>query len=362
MFNFLFKSDTSFFGVDLGNTGVKAVQLAKEGKNIVLKNYVYLDNERKLNEDGSFQRQGMGTISEQVVEDMKLVVNSAKIGNKKVVMSIPTSSAFSYIVTLPRMPQDALEKAVDFEARKYIPLPLEEVVFAWNVLSTKKNSRLDDPQAADNLRVLLIAIPKEISARYMEIAHSFNLDLIALETESFALARSLVGERKGIFLIVDMGSRITSVTVVVDGLVGETRNIASVGGEEITKMIARGFNVNEQRAETMKREIGLDDSREQKLSEMIDPIFSMVVAEIKKNADAYLQGGEKQIEAVIFTGGLSAIPGFQNYFSRALDMPVEMGDPFKGIMFDPVLTQKLQALSPFFAVGVGLALRGFERK
>lgn len=362
MFNFLSKNEPSFFGVDLGNTGVKAVQLAKENKGIVLKNYVYLDNERKLNEDGSFERKNAGAISDQVIEDMKLVVNSAKIGNKKVVMSIPTSSAFSYIVTLPKMPQGALGKAVDFEARKYIPLPLEEVVFAWSVVSSEKVQNKPGAHAAESLRVLLIAIPKEISARYMEIARSFNLDLIALETESFALARSLVGKREGVYLIVDMGSRITSVTVVEDGLVGETRNIASVGGEEITKVIASGFNVNEQRAETMKKEIGLDNTREQKLSEIIDPIFSMVVAEIRKNADTYLHGGERQIAGVIFTGGISAMPGFQNYFSRALNMPVEMGNPFRDIVYDPVLEEKIKTLCPFFAVGVGLALRGFDQK
>lgn len=372
------KKTSAFFGVDLGTTSIKVVNLASDGENIILKNYVSLEMEKKVNPDGTVSKKNLQSLSPEIIESMKTIIQSAGIANHKVAMSIPTSSTFSSIITLPKMDEDALEEAVNYEARRYIPIPIEEVVFGWSVVSgnRKKDEKgekrdvspadknkfvIQNPTSEDTNRILLIAIPKETSTKYLKIANSFNLDLVALETESFSLARSLVGKRKGVFIIIDIGYKMTSVTVVEDGLMVESHNIASVGGEELTKVVSNSFGVNEQRAEIMKKEIGLNSSSEQKIGEIIIPILSILVSEVKKNEEIYTRLSNRPVDGIILTGGSSALPGLPKYFEKELALPVEIGDPFQYISYDEILKDRLRELAPSFAVAVGLALRGFEK-
>jgi type IV pilus assembly protein PilM len=386
MLNIFNRKPASFFGIDLGTAGIKVVNLAFEDNQIVLKNYVSLELEKQMNADGTVNRKNLQALSPEIIESMRVIIQSAGIANHKVAMSVPTSSTFSSIITLPKMLPEALEEAVNYEARRYIPIPIEEVVFGWSVVSGEKvkSKLLKDGQlnAASGVpsgdknrvvvknpinnetnRILLIAIPKETSTKYLKIANSFDLDLVALETESFSLARSLVGKKEGVFIIIDIGYKMTSITVVEDGLMIESHNISSVGGEELTKVISNSFGVNEQRAEVLKKEIGLNNnSSEQKIGEIITPILSILVSEVKKNEEIYTRINNRPVDGVILTGGSSAMPGLSEYFEKELALPVEAGDPFRFVVYDDVLKDRLRDLAPVFAVSMGLALRGFEQE
>ncbi|MDD3190411.1 MAG: pilus assembly protein PilM [Candidatus Pacebacteria bacterium] len=377
----LSKKSASFFGIDLGTTGIKVVHLAYENDRVTLKNYVSLEAEKKINPDGSITKRNIQALDQDTTESMQTIIESAGVANNKVAMSVPASSTFSSIITLPKMPEDQIENAVNYEARQYIPISVDEVVFGWSVISGsgkdkivlksgkhagKKEERKAAPMSSsggEKTRVLLIAIPKEISAKYMKIANEFNLDLIALETESFSLARSLVGKKEGVFVVIDLGYKMTSITIIDDGLVTESHSISSVGGEEFTKVISHSFGVNEKRADVLKKEIGISPSAtDKKVYEVISPILSIVVSEVKKNEEAYMRTNGKKINGVVLTGGSSLMPGLGEYIANELKIPVEMGNPFKMISYNKILDDKLEKIAPHYAVAVGLALYGFEDK
>ncbi|MFA7169537.1 MAG: pilus assembly protein PilM [Candidatus Paceibacterota bacterium] len=378
MLSFLNKKSSSFFGIDLGTTGIRVVQLAVENGRVTLKNYVSLEAEKRINPDGTVVKKNIQSLDKDTIESMKTILNSADVADHKVAMSVPASSTFTSIITFPRMPKEQIENAVNYEARQYIPIPIEEVVFGWNIISndrkkilkkdTKSGVAQDNNKTVagrsleDKTRVLLIAIPKEISAKYLDIANSFNLDLVALETESFSLARSLIGQREGAFIIVDVGYKMTGITIVDDGSVTESHSISSVGGEELTKIIAHSFGVNEERANLLKREIGLDQSSpDKKLAEVIIPILGIIISEVKKNQQAYLHTNGKKISGIVLTGGSSRMPGLKEYLSKEMNLPVEIGNPFKMVSYDSRLENKLEGISSSYAVAMGLALYNFEK-
>lgn len=378
MLSFLNKKSASFFGIDLGTTGIRVVQLAMENGRVTLRNYVSLEAEKRINPDGTVVKKNIQSLDKDTIESMKTILNSAEVADHRVAMSVPASSTFTSIITFPRMPKEKIEQAVNYEARQYIPIPMEEVVFGWNIISNdrKKFDKKDNKVAAksetvkggggyggdDKTRVLLIAIPKEISAKYLEIANAFSLDLVALETESFSLARSLVGQREGAFMIIDVGYKMTGITIVDDGSVTESHSISSVGGEELTKIIAHSFGVNEERANVLKREIGLNpNSADRKLAEIVTPIIGIIISEIKKNQQAYLRTNGKKIGGIVLTGGSSRMPGLQEYLSKELNLPVEVGNPFKMVSYDPRLEGKLEAIASSYSVAMGLALYNFEK-
>lgn len=375
MLSFLNKKSSSFFGIDLGTTGIRVVELALENKRVTLKNYVSLEAEKRINPDGTVSKKNIQSLDRDTIESLRTILDTAGVENHKVAMSVPASSTFTSIITFPRMPREEIEKAVNYEARQYIPIPIEEVVFGWSVISNdrvrkkvKKNGEGKEKEEQksynlqdDKTRVLLIAIPKEISAKYLEIANSFNLDLVTLETESFSLARSLVGAREGAYIIVDVGYKMTGITIVDDGSVTESHSISTVGGEEFTKIIAHSFGVNEERANLLKKEMGINvTASDQRLADVLIPILSIIISEVKKNQQAYMRTNGKKISGIVLTGGSSRMPGFPEFISREMNLPVEIGNPFKMVSYDKMLEDRLAAIAPSYAVAVGLALYNFE--
>lgn len=377
MFSLLGNNSSSFFGIDLGTTGIRVVELAWEGSRVALRNYVSLEAGKRINPDGTVVKKNIQSLDKDTIESMKTILNTAEVANHKVAMSVPASSTFTSVITFPRMSKEQLETAVNYEAPKYIPIPMEEVVFGWSIISNDRNSQdakggekdldLGAGRAyhggnEEKTRVLLIAIPKELSAKYLQIANAFSLDLVSLETESFSLARSLVGHREGVYMIIDIGYKMTGITIVDDGSVTESHSIFTVGGEEFTKVISNCFGINEERANLLKKESGLNSPSDRKLADILMPILSIIISEAKKNQQSYLQTNGKRIDGIILTGGSSRMPGLQEFIAEEMNLPVEIGNPFRSISYDSLLTEKLEAISSSYAVAVGLALYNFEKK
>jgi len=367
MFNFFRKKPSSFLGIDIGTTSIKVVQLGMEDKNVKLENYAFLEDKDYLEVLGNINGSSNLKISDtQVIDDLTKIKKEAKITCVDTIMSIPVSSAFSSIISLPNMPEDEISRAINFEARQYIPIPINEVVFDWSVINKgdeeKSDGNFKSSDARKKIKILLVAIPKEITEKYTTIASALGLKLIALETESFSLARSLITDEKGVFTIVDIGNKMTNVTVIEDGYVLASHSAFGTGGKEITRAISYGFNVDFKRAEELKKDIGLDFSgSRKKVSEIILPTVNIIISEIKKMNEMYLRQNRRAIKKVIVTGGSANLRGLIKYFSNELNMSVKVGDPWKNIVYDKMLAGKLKEMSSDFSVAVGLALRGFEK-
>ena len=160
-----------------------------------------------------------------------------------------------------------------------------------------------------------------------------------------------------------MGNKATSIAVVENGSVSGSHNISGTGGEEITKMISRGFNVDFDRAEKLKLDFSSNQNEdlENKMFDIILPMTHVIISEIRKINDSHLDNSKEKIKKIILTGGTIGIPKLVEHLSKELDISVEIGNPWKNIIFDSSLTDKLEKNAPFFSVAVGLALRGFEK-
>ena len=65
------------------------------------------------------------------------------------------------------------------------------------------------------------------------------------------------------------------------------------------------------------------------------------------------------IQRVVLSGGCSLLSDLSSYLSTALELPVEIANPFRGIIADPKKfdPEYLSSIAPQMAVAVGLALR-----
>jgi type IV pilus assembly protein PilM len=208
-----------------------------------------------------------------------------------------------------------------------------------------------------NYRILLTAAAKNLVYRYVEIFKKADLQLLSLETEAFALTRSLLGKSKATTMIIDTSAVTTDIIVIEKGVPSLNRSI-DVGGITITRAIANGLNINFNRAEQFKRDIGMSGSS--KIPELIKGILKPVVDEMNYSRRLYQEQSGQTIEQVILSGGSAYLPRLAEYFSESLNMKVLIGDPWARISYPQELKPALDEVAPRFAVAVGLALRGVK--
>ena len=342
----------SVLGVDLGTAGIKVAELSRaSGGRFDLKNYGVLD----------FLAKGDGATKlgdELFVSGLRDLVSRVKPSTKDVVASISSFSTFATVIELPYLSEKDLEKAIPFEARKYIPVPLSEVVLDWSIINVKEFSQHEGNSTLKtqlpNVEIFLAAVPKDEAERYRNIFLSAGLNLRALELENIATIRALVGDNLSPLAIINLGGRSTSIIVVDKGFERVSRNY-ELGGFEVTKAVSASLGIGYDRAEELKKVEGLKSNST--FFEAIAPLIDLIVFEAKKTIANYEESKKSSIARVILTGGQANMPGLKEYFNQKLAKEILIGDPLKKVSFNKSLEGTLKNLGPVLAVALGLAMR-----
>lgn len=318
-------------------------------------------------------------IPEKQISDMlhQLMI-ATKATAKDAVFSIPVFSSFVTLIDMPMMSLKELAGSIEFEARKYVPIPTNEVQFSWSVvekpdenIAQKTNNQEkfqmpfagnSFPQAglkSDSMQVLLVAVPNDVVAKYKSIAKRIGINA-DLEIETFSIARSLIKkgiDDGGVVIIVDIGGRSTEICVVDRGLLRLSHNFEA-SGASITKAISISANINIKSAEEFKMKKGLKLSVPEKpiLDSML-PLIDMIVFEIERTNINYQQRTGRKAQKIILAGGTSSLPGLVDYLSNQLGIMVAIADPFSNLSSPAILSKTLREIGPTFSVAVGLAER-----
>lgn len=351
MFDNLFKFKSNYFaGVDFGSSTIKIVELCIKDQKIHLENYGWVD----LNdpESGVFRKMESQTNYLNKLEVcLRELQNQMKLKAKGVYVSLPAYNGLVNLVEFPKMEKDELEKAVQFEARKYIPASLEEIALDWDVIPEEANDSKKD-------KILLVAAPKREVIKYGNIVKSAGLEVNAIELETFSMARALVGDDRGTFIIIDMGASSTNIVLIEKGTVRANRNI-DTGGKEITNTIAESLNISKQRADVMKKEDkDLINSKEMPLSL---PALDLVANEIGRIVAAFKEkNSDSRIDGIILSGGSGKMKGLDQYLARATGIKTDIGNPWRKVSYDQKLEPLIDKIKISFTVALGLAFRGIE--
>lgn len=360
MFDFLKTKHKSFAGIDIGTSSVKVVQLGMEENRVKLEAYGLLETYGKVELlQSTLQTSSVHLLGGQVVDLLKSLMEKSKVTSKDVILSVPVFSTFSAVMELPDMPYSEIEASIPYEARQYIPVPVSEVVLGWNIIGKKNKSDVSGEEPITKIEVLLVAIPKEVANKYAEIAQAANLNLKAIELESFALSRSLVGDDLTPTIIVDIGSKVTNILVVDNGYVMLNKGL-DTSGNEFTRALVHALNINYKRAEILKRERGLSSKGDgdSSVQQVLLPVAGIIASEISRMNSLYFYKSNKKIERIILCGGSARLPGLVEYFSGNLHLPVTVGDPWGRVFYSPPdLGPALKELAPSFSIAVGLAMR-----
>lgn len=369
----LFKQKvTSYLGVDLGTGSIKIVELENVAGRPQLVTYGMAEIETNVSRDEPKESQ------EKIAEILKTLVAKSRASTRAVVAALSNFSVFTSLISLPKLGQKELADAIAWEAKKFVPMPIEKVVLDWKVLNEEEGKKEkaggseppgeQSDKKAGALRILLTAAPKHLIERYVNIFKLSGLNLLSLETESFALARALVGNDPAAVLIADIGSLTTDLTVVEKGVPVLARSI-DVGGKTVTKVIADSMGVDPSRAEQFKRDVGLSLSTgapadstggQDGVGQIVKNAFASVVNEMKYSLNLHEGQAERKVEKILITGGSAYLPSLTDYLSSELGIKAFVANPWARISYPKELKDNLDDIATRMAVAAGLAMREIE--
>lgn len=348
-------SKQSYLGVDIGVSGIKLVELMNEKGRARLVTYAFVDLPVATGDAKAF-----GEDIDKMAAVIKKMVAKSKASTKKTISALPIASVFSSIISVPSANDKELKEAIQWQAKKLIPVPLEEITLDFKTIDST------DGEAGKKVtRVLITGAPKPLVNRYLEIFKKAGLELISLETEAFAEIRSLVGKDRSSIMVIDIGSQRTNISVIEKGVPFLNRSIA-IGGMAITQTISKTLGIPYEQADSMKRDIRSMQAFAPTgdISPILNTLLKPILDEIKYSFNLYqsqTEGGQsKRIDKIILTGGSALLPRLPEFLTQLMNVNAYLGDPWARVVYPQDLRPVLDEIGSRFTVAVGCAMRDIE--
>ncbi|MBU3925640.1 type IV pilus assembly protein PilM [Patescibacteria group bacterium] len=352
-------SRQSVLGLDIGSSAVKVVQLRKEKERAILETY----GEIALGPYGNVHiGQSVSLSNDKIVEALKDLLREANVKAKRTAVSIPLKSSFITVINIPVLPDKNISEMIQLEARRYIPVPISEVIIDWWIFPEEEivEEEKEDKDGRKFMKVLLVAIHKDTISTYKKIVSELGLELENFEIESFSMIRSSVGRDASPVAVVDFGASATNVAIVDLGTMRSSYSV-NKGSQDLTLALSSSLGVDFKRAEEMKREIGLSDLPEHKeIVSIMEPILEYVFTEIKSVIMDYQKKNKQSVNHVFITGGGALLKGLIDFSVKHLAVEVTMTDPFLKTEYPAFLGGVLRKTGLSFSVAIGLALRELQ--
>ena len=341
----------TFLGVDIGTSSLKVVELSRWGEYRTLKNYGELKADALYDKPfRTFEKNTFLLSSEDIARAIRAILQETKIKTKRAVFSIPDFSSFFTNFTIPPVTKEELTQTVEYEARRHIPLPISSVVFDWQVVK-------GDIKQKQPLKILLVAVPKELINQYQDIGKMAGLEMFALEAEVFGLIQSSFGEDKRAIIMLDIGAQTTTVNVVFGGTIHISHSI-DIAGNSFTERLSKSLSIGYKAAHDMKLKDGLNPTSES--SQILSPLIDVLVTEAQKASQDFKHMAGQEPQKIVLGGGSATLPRLREYFQKAMGKETEIVNPFRNIFYPPILEETTKEIGPSYAVAIGMALRGLE--
>lgn len=311
-----------------------------------LSKYAYIPIDQKLTADTS--ELGRKRLGEAIMG----AVLQAGIRTKNVAVGLPANKTFTSVVETDTLPEKELAKSFKYEIDKYVPMAMNDAKADYVILGPSPN----DPAKTE---VLVSSVSKEYAESVMETIEKTGLNIIAMEPEPLAMARSLaIPGAIDATLIVDFGEKSTDLVIVFKSQPRLVRSIPG-GFGQLVKIVAGGLDVREDQARQFILKFGLAEDKVEGqvfklLSHSLDAYASELAKSVRFFQTRYLNG---KIGGIVVSGYGSMIPLFTEYIEAKTNIPTMKGNPWQSVRTTPEQQQALERVASEFAVVIGLSER-----
>ncbi len=342
-------------GLDITTSSIKLVELGLSGGRYRLEAYAAEPTPHgAINEKAIVDAEAVG-------EAIKRAVKRAGAKSKEVAIAISGDAAITKVIQMPRnLSARDLEAQVELQADQYIPFPMEEVSYDYEVMGPSEK----DPEMSD---VLLVATRTEnVDQRQAAVsaagltAHIVDVEAFALENACQLMTHQMPeGGLSRVVAVADFGASATTFSVLSNLRVIYTRDFA-FGGQQLTEEVMRTYGLSMEEAGRAKKEGGLPSNYQ---PEVLDPFIDDMTQQVSRSLQFYLASGSgrEQPEQILICGGCANIPGVAEVIASRVGIPAERGDPLGQMQ----LSSKAKAMgvkkdATALLTACGLALRSFD--
>lgn len=358
------KEVKSVLGVDIGTSAVKVVQLRLEKGRVVLETYGAI----ALGPYASVEiGRATSLPAEKIAEALKDVIREANVTTTDAAIAIPYSSSLVSIIRLPSTVEKQLATVVPIEARKYIPVPINEVLLDWFVVNDGKKS------TDGKLDVLMVAIHNDTIAKFRSIGSEAALVPGFFEIEVFSAVRASLDHGLAPVAVIDMGAATTKFYIVERGLIRES-HIINHGSQDLTLNASRALSVTIAQAEERKRKYGLTGEGPATtqgaslpagqagadLKRSFELSLAPMISELTRTVSSWETRTGQTLSSLVLTGGGATLRGLREFMQSKVTTPIRLSDPFGKTQAPAFLEAILKDAGPEFSVAVGLALRRLQ--
>jgi len=335
-----FERSTAVLGLDVGSEAIKAVEImADRGRHRIV---------------------GFGQVEVSTKENradaLSDLLKHCGFKSRRVATAVSGRSVIVRFLDMVEIPEENIRTTLKFEADRYIPFDLQEVVLDYH--------RVEDAPglAANQMRLLLVAAKRDMLQEHVQLLTAAGLQVVSVNLDAFALgnAFALGGPTHDmaagkVVALVDVGSSKTMVNIVRGAESYFTREVY-VAGKEITTAVAKKFGLEAFEGEQLKRE---PSSRATEVTEAVLPVLEDIGNEIHLSFEYYENQSESKVEEVFVSGGGSRVPGIEEVFERVFERRTVAWNPIEGFDTDSgsIDQEALLQCAPALGVAAGLGIR-----
>lgn len=346
----LLRAKQDIIGVDIGSSSIKLVQLREMKGGYALQGLGLSPLPAEAIVDNAIMDSG------SVVGILRSLVESHKVRTKNVATSVSGHSVIIRKIQLPIMTEEEMEASIQWEAEQYIPFDISEVNIDFQILGP-------DSKDPGQMNVILVAAKKDFVNDYLTVFHECGLDPKVMDVDCFAMENAFEAnypeENTPVLVLVNIGSSAMNVNILKDGVSVFTRDI-QVGGNMFNDELQKRLGLSGDDAETVKLGGELPDVDHGAVVDILHDAAESLAQEIQRSLDFFAAtSADEKVQKLFICGGGSRHPAVREALLRRLDIPVELLDPFRGIMIDEKSfdLEYVHAVGPLMTVAVGLAIR-----
>ena len=339
----MFRKSKSLIGLDIGSHSAKAVELTTSGG----ETWVSAATAVEL------------PPGEERGDVLANMIRSSDFHTRKTVAAVSGKSVIVRYLSMPRMTDEELPRAIEFEADKYIPFDMSDVV--------KDCQRLGGADGLegieeDKMRVLLVAAKRNLVEEAVQSVQEIGLQPNVVDVDAFALGNAFelhqahggAEETGEVIALVDIGARKTSINILQGGQSCFTREIY-LGGNDFTQAASKRLGMRLEDAEDFKRGPG---ESEAELEEALAQTFEDLGGEILLSFDYYENQFESRVDEVYLSGGASRMPILAPTFERVFNRRTITWNPLEHLEVRADANEEvLGEMGAQLAIAVGLASR-----
>jgi len=352
------------FAIDFGSRSIKVAKVHKISDGYELENYgVTLSPEGAIANGEIFNPIA-------VADALAELIKECGIRDNKAIIAITGQKVIVREIIFPLMEDKELLSGVMWEAPKYVPYDLDE-----SIIDVEKVEEFVEKDGNKMMKVLLVATPKSTIQPYMDVLKKARIIPKIVDVVSSANIRAFENqfydkkeeekEDSIIDIILSIGASNTILTLVEKSHLKFTRDIL-VGGNDITRALAKSLNISFNEAEKLKRETKIvlggeaEEENKNESEKIIVKILNQVTKEVRKSLSYYKTQSQKvNYNKMILSGGCANIDNIKDLLSEQFEIPVIIGNPFEDLKIDERVfdIKRMNKLKDTLGTVIGLAMR-----